>query len=282
MQIIMKKLSLILTVLLAVVISSCSDDETNAAGLVDELDLDSEAALESNYEDLDLITEAGMETLDEEETGRSSADRDALISCAIVEKDTINKVITVDFGDGCEDGNGRVRKGKITIEYNLKRLQPGAFRIVTLENFSIDDVQIEGKRTVTNTSLDLSDNPTFTVLLEGGKMTFPDETTATREAARVRTWIRAANPLQDETTVEGSASGVRRDGIAYSMEILQAIVYKRECRFGRVFIPVSGTKQITSGDNVAIINYGDGDCDNEVTITLNGETFTKTVTPRSR
>ncbi|MEQ9404429.1 MAG: hypothetical protein RIM99_12625 [Cyclobacteriaceae bacterium] len=278
----MKKLSFILTVLLAVLISSCSEDDSNSSGLVDQLDTDSEAALESNFEDVDLITEASMETLDETDGGRSIVDRDALISCAIVEKDTVNKVITIDFGDGCEDGNGRIRKGKIIIEYNERKLVPGAYRIVTLEDFFIDEVQVEGKRTITNTSSDINDNPTFTITLDGGRLTFEDETTATRDATRIRKWVRANNPLQDEARVDGTASGTRRDGVNYTIEILEELVYKRACRAGRIFIPVSGIKQITWGDNVAVINYGDGDCDNVVTITLNGETFTKTLTPRGR
>lgn len=278
----MKKLSFILTLITAVIFSSCSEDESGASLLVDELDVDSEAALESSFEDIDIISEAGMETLDEVDGGRTALDRDVLISCATVEKDTVNRVIILDFGDGCEDDAGRIRAGKITVQYNQRRLVPGAYRIVTFEDFSIDGVIVEGTRTVTNTSEDFSDTPTFETTLVGGKLTFEDETFITRDASHVRTWVRANNPLDDETRVEGEASGTRRDGVNYTVEILERIVYKRRCRAQGVFIPVSGIKEITSGDNVAIVNYGDGTCDNEVTITLNGETFTKTVTPRGR
>lgn len=279
----MKKLSFILTLITAVILSSCGDDDSGTSALIDDLDIDSEATLESSFEDIDIISEAGMETLDEADGGRTFMDRDALISCATVEKDTVNRMIILDFGtEGCADDAGRIRKGKITVQYNQRRLVPGAYRIVTFENFSIDEVQIEGTRTVTNTSEDFSTTPTFTSTLVGGKVTFEDETFVTREASHVRTWIRANNPLDDETRVDGGASGLKRDGIDYSVQILEQIVYKRRCRSEGVFIPVSGIKEVTWGDNVAIINYGVGSCDNEVTITLNGETFTKTVTPRGR
>lgn len=277
----MKKLSIILSLITAVILSSCTDDDPSA-GLVEDLDVDSEAALEASFEDIDIISEAGMETLDEADGGRTFMNRDAIISCAIVEKDTVNKVIILDFGDGCEDDAGRIRKGKIRVVYNERRLVPNAYRIVTFEDFFIDDVQVEGTRTVTNTSEDLSDTPTFTSTLEGGRVTFDDETFVTREASHVRTWVRAEDRLDNEARVEGGASGQRRDGLNYTIEILERIVYKRRCRLEGVFIPVSGVKEITWGDNVAIVNYGDGSCDNEITITLNGETFTKTVTPRGR
>lgn len=275
----MKKL-FILTVLSAFILSSCSDDDSDlSADLVDQLDVDSEAALESNFEDVDVTVEAGMLTL--EEGGR--IERDIILDCAIVEKDIVNKIVTIDYGDGCVGPGGRLRKGKIVIEYNERKLIPGAFRIVTLVDFSIDSVQIEGTRTITNISEDISDTPTFSITLVGGKLTFLDETFATRDADHTRTWVRANNPLEDETQVEGSAEGLKRDGVRYTVTILERLIYKRACRAEGVFIPVSGVKQITSGDNVAIIDFGDGRCDNIVTITINGgESFEKELNHRGR
>ncbi len=275
----MKKL-FILTVLSAFILSSCSDDDSSLdTDILEQLDVDSEAALESNFEDVDVVVEAGMLELD---AGR--AERDILLECATVEKDEENKTITITYPtEGCVGPRGRVRKGTIIIEYNERRLIPGAFRRVTLVDFFIDDVQVEGTRTLTNTSDELSDRPEFTVELVGGKLTFPDETFATRDASHVRTWVRANNPLEDETEVTGEASGQRRDGVSYSIEILERLIYKRACRLEGVFIPVQGIKQITSGDNVAVIDFGDGTCDNLVTITVNGgEPVTKEINHRGR
>ncbi len=275
----MKKL-FILTVLSAFILSSCSDDDSSLdTDILEQLDVDSEAALESNFEDVDVLAEAGMLELD---AGR--AERDILLECATVDKDTENKTITITYpAEGCVGPRGRVRKGTIVIEYNERRLIPGAFRRITFVDFFIDDVQVEGTRTLTNTSEELSDRPEFTVELVGGKLTFPDETFATRDASHVRTWIRANNPLEDETEVTGEANGQRRDGVSYSIEILERLVYKRACRLEGVFIPVQGIKQITSGDDVAVIDFGDGTCDNLVTITINGgEPVTKEINHRGR
>lgn len=273
----MKKLLFITAIAFAIFLTSCSKDEEVGSGdLLEEMDADSDAALESNYEDVDLIVEAGIAFADE--SGR--VERDTILECADITHDKENKTITIDYGDGCEIRGGRALKGKIIIEYNERKLIPGAYRIITLEDFYIDEVQVEGVRTLTNISASLEDDPKFSIVLEGGKLTFPDGTTATRDADHVKTWIRANNPLNDEFHVEGEASGSNRRDVRYEIEILEKLVYKRACRANRVFIPVSGIKQITFGDNVAVINYGDGDCDNEVTITLNGETFTRVVEPR--
>lgn len=277
----MKKLLFITAIAFVTFITSCSDDANSESqlDLVEEIDVESESTLESNYEDIDLIVEAGLETVD----ANGRVDRDEILDCANITHDEEAKTITIDYGDGCEGPGGRIRAGIIQVTYSDHRLIPGAFRTATFDGFSLDGVLIEGTRTIENISTSLDTDPMFSITLTGGKMTFEDETTATRESQRTRTWHRANNPLQDEASIEGSASGTRRDGVSYSMEILSRIVYKRACWSSGVFIPVSGIKQFTSGDNVAIVDYGDGSCDNEVTITINGgEPITKVITPRGR
>ena len=263
----MKKLMLIPVIGMMVLFSSCSEDGEGSTDLVQEFDLESETTIEANYDDVDEVVNAGLES------GGSNAGRiveDELLDGVTVTRDSANNMITIDFGDGVEGPGGRVRKGKIIITYEGRKWEPGSFRQVTFEEFFIDDVKVEGVRTHTNTAESRDDNPQFAITLSGGKLTFTDGTVASREVDKLRTWIRATNPLDDEVTMEGIASGARRDGVTYSMEILEPIVYKRDCRRARVFVPVAGVKQITSGENVMSIDYGDGTCDNIATVTVNG------------
>ncbi|MEM7298140.1 MAG: hypothetical protein AAF391_07725 [Bacteroidota bacterium] len=277
----MKKLLLIPAIVLAAFFTSCSDDAESdmATSIIEQADLESEAALESNLEDVDVIVAAGMETIDV--SGRLQDDE--VIRCAAITHDEENNTLTIDYGDGCEGPRGRVRAGKIIITYDSRKLEPGSFRQATFEDFSVDGVLIEGTRRVENIAASLDENPKFEVSLTGGKMTFEDGTAATRETSHTREWVRATNPLEDETWIEGSASGSRRDGASYSTVITERLVYSRACRGSRVFIPVSGVKEITFGDNVMVVDYGDGECDNIVTVTINGgEPFEKEITPRGR
>ncbi len=264
----MKKLLFIPALAMMMIFSSCSEEGENQADLESQFDLETESTLDSNYEDVDDIVDASLESVSDIETGRVADDE--ILDGATITHDKDNNIITIDYGTGVEGPGGRIRKGVIIIIYSDLRWIPGAFRQVTFENFSIDDVKVEGTRRLENTAETTEDNPEFTVTLVGGKLTFTDSTTATREVNKVRTWNRAPNPLNDEVSVTGNAGGSRRDGGTYGMEILEPIVYKRDCRRARVFIPVSGVKQITSGDNVMIVDYGDGECDNLATITING------------
>lgn len=252
-------------------VAACSDDESSSPATVD---VASESAIDEAFEEIDVITEAGMTI--ENANGRTAEDDETLV-CSTVTRDPDNNMITIDFGDGCEGRGGRVRSGKIIITYSDRRYIPGASRTVTFENFFIDGAQIEGTRTMANVSASENDNPRFNITLVGGRVTFEDGSTATREANHTRTWMRSGSPLTDESTLEGSASGVDRDGNTYSITITSPLVYKRACHAERVFIPVQGVQEILKGDNTGSIDYGDGTCDNIVTVTVNGVTETKEI-----
>jgi hypothetical protein len=183
--------------------------------------------------------------------------------------------ITIDFGSGCTDPKGNVRSGIINVEFIGKRFLPGAKIITTLENYFINGVKLEGTRTVTNITGSTELSPKFSIVLVGGKATWPDGSTATRIVNRTREWIRGTNPLNDEWIVDGTASGTNRNEVAYTMEITTPLVYKRECAISKkVFLPVEGVKVLTTVNNIITIDYGNGDCDKTVTVTINGKSKT--------
>lgn len=163
--------------------------------------------------------------------------------------------------------DGILRSGQVIITYTDHYLIPGAVITKTFRNHYINQHQVEGLITLTNTSVNLAANPEFNVVLEGGKVTFEDETVATRESDFVITWINAANPLNDEYHKDGVASG-GRSGIRYTMTITSTLVRKNICKLDGVNIPVQGTKFIErEGLPSLTIEYGNGDCDKEVIIT---------------
>ena len=144
--------------------------------------------------------------------------------------------------------------------------------VTTFDGYFINGVKIEGTRTVTNSSASLESNPIFTIVVTGGRATWPDATFATREANRTREWKRSNTPNTDQWIVTGTASGTNRNGKSYQMEITKPLVYKRECAINdKVFIAVEGTKVLTVESKQVTVDYGDGSCDKLVTITINGK-----------
>jgi hypothetical protein len=104
--------------------------------------------------------------------------------------------IVIDFGDGCTDPRGNVRKGKILIHFEGRRFLPGSVLIVTFENYFINGIELDGQRTLT-TLESVDANPTFQVQLEG-TITWPDGKVATRSHCFVRSWHRNTDSLLDD------------------------------------------------------------------------------------
>jgi hypothetical protein len=263
------KLYSLLTALCFFALYSCIKDNTVP---VDTSYAETEADVEDAYAESDGVTQSAMTFYNV--GGRAESDADSLISCATKTIDQVNKTITIDFGTGCQGIGGRVRKGKIIITYTDRLFLPGSVVTITYDNFYINGKKVEGIRTLTNVSASLDVSPKFHITLTDGKVTWPDSTYATRVSDFTATYTRALNPLNDETSVEGTAGGTNRKGTEYTMDIKTALVYKNICRLNRVFIPVSGIKEIQAKGQTMTVDYGDGTCDRTVTITVNGESRT--------
>ena len=270
-----------------VALVSCKEDEEpQRLTLRDTADLTEEALTEAYFQDLDDMAGVAIAAPSDTEysAGRTSGQItvedhrfgcDGIIITVVSDAASTEAhpkgVLTVDFGtSGCADQKGNVRKGKLVFAYDGKRFMPDATVVLTTDNYSINGIQLEGKRTLTNLTTSTADAPRFNVLLEDGKATFADGLFATRETDITVQWNRAANPLEDNLQIESSstASGTTRGGRSYSVSLLEDLVYKRHCG-----IAVSGVKKyIIDGEKEVIVDYGDGACDREFSLTVNGVT----------
>ena len=181
--------------------------------------------------------------------------------------------ISIDFGtEGCTDARGNVRKGIINIHFDGRRFISGSTVTTTFDGYEINGIQLEGTRVLTNVSTSTQDLPKFQVELTDGKATWPDGTTATRNHCIVRQWILGNTRLEDRLEVSAcpdvtpTAYGTNRRGVEYQMTIIEPLVYKRACPF----MAVSGVKQFVAEGKTITIDYGDGECDRIVVITIDG------------
>lgn len=194
-------------------------------------------------------------------------------------RDNPNGTITIDFGTG-KTTNGVTRKGLITITYAGRKFIQGATRVISFTNYSRNSVVFDNGMTytVTNASDSTAGKITLHHVLSAGKLTFPDNTFITRNTDFNETFDYGAKTLTlSASTAAHSATGTTRAGKEYTTDITSPIVYKGDCIASKVFIPVSGEKSVTAGLVNYKVNFGDGTCDNTVTITLLGKTATITV-----
>ncbi len=265
-------------------LTSCNkeDDGLDNTTLSDfeSVAVDTEASMDVAFEDVDNVVEAGI-NFDAASGGKVL--RDPMIECAVITKDEANDTVIIDYGEGCEGEGGRTRRGKILVTYSdVRWFVPGATRSVTFEDFYLDSVKVEGVRTITNISADEASEPKFKTELEGGKLIWNDGTFVTRNSVHTRSWMRAANPVDDETVVEGSSEGLNREGEAYASTISEPLVFKRRCGAQGYYFPVSGVIESTNPGMIIVIDYGDGECDNLADVTINGETKTIELDVRAR
>ncbi len=178
--------------------------------------------------------------------------------------DTTIKTITFTNFVNNNNESGHIKNGVIVVKI-LGGPRADVFkRIILLQNFTVDGILIEGKKEIVKTG-----QYVYSVTLTGGKTTFTDGTNYTREFTRVRTWAEGYNTAtvwDDVFTIEGVATGTNRKGNAYTHTITSPLVVKNSCRW-----IVEGVIELKVGDKVAVLDYGMGECDNDATITINGE-----------
>lgn len=182
-----------------------------------------------------------------------------------------DKIVTIDFGDGCEDRMGHVRSGKMIIKVKGKYRDPGSIRVITFKKFFVNGNQLMGKRTIKNTGRNEDGNLVFEVTLPEGKIIRKDGVEIDRKVEKTRVWVEGEDSRtrkDDVFVINGTVFKVKGD-----LEIAKTIVdlhRPRSCRF-----PVSGRVEVTTTDDRpdAIIDYGDGECDKWATVTIDGETW---------
>lgn len=271
-------------------IVSCQDEEGRIE-TSDSLAISEEAMVDAYFQDADDLAALAVATPTEQEYsgGRKNTTiviDDHRFACdgvvvtiephASSTAEHPNGVIVVDFGtEGCTDLKGITRKGKILFHYDGWRHLAGSTVITTTENYSVNGVKLEGTRTSTNITESANDPLKFHVVLENGVAVYPNNAAATRESDITWSWIRGANASLDKLIVhEGSsANGVTRAGREYAVAVLADLEYQRTCG-----IAIAGRKQYRfEGNRELIVDYGDGGCDNEVTISMDGVSRTITV-----
>jgi hypothetical protein len=251
-------------------LTSCGNDEDENEADPQDTEATQFDATEDYYQD--DSEELGLEALANSDVspGGKSTSIDDRLTCATVTRtgDENAGTITIDFGDACTDPRGNVRSGSIVIEFEGRWRKPGSFWSLRFVDHFINGIAIEGTRLVTNVSESEESNQVFDIVMENGTMTWPDGSIARRTVTRTR----------EVVIIYGTAEGNHRNGRGYYIEILEPLVYDRQCAQEGVIIPVSGKKLIKHGGREITVDYGDGECDNSVTITnKNGRSWQYTV-----
>jgi hypothetical protein len=258
-------------------LTSCQKSEpleTTSLEAADDAAL-SEALFDDVFTSLEIAT--GLAELGLKST--SVSDTCPLITITSTGHKLWPRNIVIDYGTGCEGLYDVVRSGKIIITLSGPRREVGSVRSLTFQDYYVNGAKIEGTKTVTNLGPNTNQNVVFAVELTGGKIIFPDEKSITHEFEREREYIAGYatwNPWDDKCLISGVASGINLNGVGYTHTIINSLEWQAACRFlvrGTIGFEIEGIEPFE-------LDYGDGECDAEATLSRGDET--KEITLRFR
>ncbi|NOT51325.1 MAG: hypothetical protein HOP10_08625 [Chitinophagaceae bacterium] len=190
--------------------------------------------------------------------------------------------VILDFGaNGCVGADGHLRKGRIITEYTNRLINPGAIATTLFDGFYFDGTKVEGIHKITNISNPLNTNPVirkFEIKVENGKLSYPSGDYVSWNSTKIITQFEGgatiAIPHDDAFKVEGNAYGTAKKGnllVTWQSTIIEPLIKRFNCRW-----IVKGAVRTTrpniavNSPWVAILNFGNGNCDNQAVVTING------------
>ncbi|MGZ8557136.1 MAG: hypothetical protein ACXWWC_02315 [Chitinophagaceae bacterium] len=184
---------------------------------------------------------------------------------------TYPKTVTIDFvngGDNCPDG--RFRKGKIVMDLTGPIRTPGSVITIKLVDFQVGRLKVEGTKTITN--LSANGIIKFSVVVTGGKVTYPNGRTYTYEKIKTvtQTGGSATTDITDDVySIEGSSTTTFKNGAVIAINTVSPLIKKVSCAWVS-----EGTLKMQIKNHEFLLDYAfpnNGDCDNKALLKYNSK-----------
>lgn len=177
---------------------------------------------------------------------------------------TFPKTVTINYGDGCLCRDGKFRKGSVVLYFSAPLRKTGSVLTITLKDFYVNRAHIEGVKTITN--LSANGAISYSVKIEGGKVTWPNGRGFTYNGTKVVTQIDGAGTLtcsDDVYSIEVRTEIKYANGITVTKNTETPLIKPVACHW-----ITKGVLKITINDRVLYLDFGaGGDCDNKALLT---------------
>jgi hypothetical protein len=261
---------ILMPMLAAVILSSCNKNN-------DDLGAPQDASkAEFFFNDVNNISDEACNTGD---LITIKSMNGVMSGCATVTLDTLAMphTCTIDFGSAnCLCTDGKYRRGMINVSFTGRYRDAGTTITITPANYFVNDNQVIGVHTVVNQGTNGNGNIYYSVDVTGQVILANGGGTISWTSSRTREWIAGSNTADfsdDIYSISGSGTGTSAGGANISIQITSPLVRKLEPGCRSHFI--SGTVEVTPGNlPTRILDFGNGECDNIATVTVNGHTYT--------
>jgi hypothetical protein len=260
-------LSILISVAL-IVFFSCKKEE--------EADMDTTSALD--YTKAEQAGSATFSTvnhygINQEQIKSLNADT-VTITIENVTSSAWPKKLTLDFGPGILCLDGFVRKGKLfavfSNHWHPDSVVAGTNVNVTFEDYYVENVKREGAFIITYDGKP-NGGAQYTIEAKDAKLIYSNGDEIFWNSTRTTVWTAGFETLGDETDDQfettGEAEGIDKLGRSYSASITTPLFTDNTCEYK----VTKGVIEITPSEKATRkVDYGDGTCDNEATLSVNG------------
>lgn len=177
---------------------------------------------------------------------------------------------TLSFADQCISFDGRKRSGSVSVTITGPYNDPSTQVTVTCDTYSVNGNSVNGTLSITAPSLNGTSLIT-SLIISGGEAQLSDGTHALLDAAFTFEWKNYGDLdyTDDIFKISGNAEGTSTDGLTYNVSIPTTIEVATSCKYIS-----TGVISITpEGLSARTIDFGNGVCDNDITVTIEGKEF---------
>ncbi len=271
----MKRISLLVLLIFSITIfQNCKKDSKEDASQEQVTQDDAKYVIETDKLSDDLAGIIDISAFDNT-SNRNANNNPNLPSCVsyTIDRTSLGHVdITLIFdANGCTIHN-RVYRGTVTIARDYDFTNQTFSGSIVFTDLYVDDIHVEGSSTFTHVHANSAGHPQSTYDYDYN-FTFPNGDVAQRDGHKVREWSEGYNtptPNDNVFLVTGNAHILRRNGVELEAEVTTPLRREFACPYF-----VSGTMNISKNGQTAVLDFGNGNCDDEATLTLsNGQVLT--------
>ena len=263
------------------IFSSCKKKDT------DEQDKDTSSASDQSLasttvNDMTSISDEAGKTYSVSSFKTENTEGLLSVSCATITLDTLAaaKTITVNFGTtNCICLDGRSRRGSLIISFTGRYRDSLTLITVSPQNYFVNDNQVTGYKTIKNKGHNAANHLVYEVNANIQIIKANGAGTISWQSTRQREWINGESSpswLDDIYSITGNASGTSANGNSFTSIITSPLIRNMALGCRRHFTQ-GVLEHSPSGKATRYINYGNGACDDQAVVTINGTSYTITL-----
>jgi hypothetical protein len=176
--------------------------------------------------------------------------------------------VVIDYGEvGCNDIDGKFKKGKVIALFSNRWSLTGSTVDVSFETFEVDGKKLSGSIQCKNNGMN-----SFSITIMDGRIYNEDWSVsynAIHSILQFEGFETDTIASDDAYSKTGTSTGINSNGISFSSEIISPIIKRNDCKWIE-----SGIFEVKpEGLSARTLNFGDGTCDNDAIIIIEGNIF---------